>query len=42
VVYPEAVWYTYVDDADIDEIVDSHLKNGQVVERLLLPPNVGR
>jgi (2Fe-2S) ferredoxin len=42
VVYPEAVWYTYVDQADIDEIVDSHLKNGQVVERLLLPPNVGR
>jgi (2Fe-2S) ferredoxin len=42
VVYPEAVWYTYVDQNDIDEIVDSHLKNGQVVERLLLPPNVGR
>ena len=42
VVYPEAVWYTYVDQADIDEIVDSHLKNGQVVERLLLPADVGR
>jgi len=42
VVYPEAVWYTYLDQHDIDEIVDSHLKNGQVVERLLLPPNVGR
>ena len=42
VVYPEAVWYTFVDKSDIDEIVDSHLKNGQVVERLLLPPNVGR
>ena len=42
VVYPEAVWYTYVDQHDIDEIVDSHLKNGQVVERLLLPPAVGR
>ncbi len=34
VVYPEAVWYTYVDVDDIDEIVESHLKNGQVVERL--------
>ncbi len=34
VVYPEAVWYSYVDTADIDEIVDSHLANGQVVERL--------
>jgi (2Fe-2S) ferredoxin len=42
VVYPEAVWYTYVDNDDIDEIVDSHLKNGVVVERLLLPDNVGR
>nr|MDP2191202.1 (2Fe-2S) ferredoxin domain-containing protein [Rhodoferax sp.] len=34
VVYPEAVWYTYVDHHDIDEIVESHLKNGKVVERL--------
>ena len=42
VVYPEAVWYTYVDKADIDEIVESHLKNGVVVERLVLPPTVGR
>lgn len=42
VVYPEAVWYTYVDSADIDEIVDSHLVRGEVVERLLLPPHVGR
>ena len=42
VVYPDAVWYTFVDKHDIDEIVDSHLKNGQVVERLLLPASVGR
>ena len=42
VVYPEAVWYTYVDQEDIDEIVESHLKNGQVVERLLVPPTAGR
>ena len=42
VVYPEATWYTYVDNADIDEIVDSHLKQGKIVERLLLPPDVGR
>ena len=42
VVYPEAVWYTYVDAQDIDEIVESHLKNGKVVERLLTPPQVGR
>ena len=42
VVYPEGTWYTYVDNDDIDEIVDSHLKRGRVVERLLLPPDVGR
>jgi (2Fe-2S) ferredoxin len=42
VVYPEGVWYTYVDTHDIDEIVESHLKNGQVVERLLTPPELGR
>lgn len=34
VVYPDAVWYTYVDEADIDEILQSHLRDGQVVERL--------
>ena len=34
VVYPEAVWYTYVDRTDIDEIVDRHLVGGEVVERL--------
>jgi (2Fe-2S) ferredoxin len=42
VVYPEGVWYTYVDGSDIDEIVESHLKNGQVVERLRTPPELGR
>ncbi|MFT3719058.1 MAG: (2Fe-2S) ferredoxin domain-containing protein [Pseudorhodoferax sp.] len=42
VVYPEAVWYSYVDEDDIDEIVESHLKHGKVVERLLTPPHLGR
>ncbi len=42
VVYPEGVWYSYVDGQDIDEIVESHLKNGQVVTRLLTPPHLGR
>ncbi len=36
VVYPEGVWYTYVDESDLDEIIDSHLVGGKVVERLLL------
>jgi len=34
VVYPEAVWYTYLDRADIDEIIEEHLKHGRTVERL--------
>jgi (2Fe-2S) ferredoxin len=34
VVYPEGVWYTYVDEFDIDEIIDAHVIGGQVVERL--------
>lgn len=34
VVYPEGVWYTYVDEEDMDEIIDSHLVNGVPVERL--------
>lgn len=34
VVYPEAVWYTYVDREDIDEIISEHLRHGRVVERL--------
>ena len=42
VVYPEGTWYTFVDSTDIDEIVESHLKNGQPVTRLLLAPDVGR
>ena len=34
VVYPDAVWYTYVDREDIDEIIDRHVVHGEVVERL--------
>ena len=34
VVYPEGTWYTYVDEKDLDEIIDEHLKNGRIVERL--------
>lgn len=37
VIYPEAVWYTYVDREDLDEIIEEHLVNGRVVDRLLLP-----
>lgn len=34
VIYPEGVWYQYHSEADIDEIIESHLQNGQIVERL--------
>lgn len=34
VVYPEGVWYTYVDEEDVDEIIESHLVNGKPVKRL--------
>ena len=42
VVYPEGVWYTVMDKNDVNEIVESHLKHGQVVERLVVPADVGR
>jgi len=34
VVYPDGVWYTYVDKHDIDEIIEEHLLNGRIVTRL--------
>ena len=42
VVYPEAVWYSWVDHSDLDEIVERHLRDGVVVERLVLADNIGR
>lgn len=34
VVYPEGIWYTYVDQQDVDEIIDEHLMKGVIVDRL--------
>lgn len=34
VVYPQGIWYHYETEADIDEIIDSHLLKGIIVERL--------
>ena len=34
VIYPEATWYTYLDRADVDEIIEEHLQHGRIVERL--------
>ncbi|HOY69581.1 MAG TPA: (2Fe-2S) ferredoxin domain-containing protein [Methylotenera sp.] len=36
VIYPQAIWYTFVDNADIDEIIDSHLLQNKVVARLAI------
>ena len=40
VVYPDETWYTYVDKADIDEIIDEHLLKGNIVERLLIDAQI--
>ncbi|HLO96424.1 MAG TPA: (2Fe-2S) ferredoxin domain-containing protein [Burkholderiaceae bacterium] len=40
VVYPQGLWYAPRTEADIDEIVDSHLKGGQAVERLAFLPRL--
>lgn len=36
VVYPEGVWYTYEDEADLDEIIEEHLLNGRIVDKLMI------
>ena len=33
-VYPDNVWYGSVSTDDVDEIVDSHIMNGKIVEKL--------
>ena len=35
-VYPDGVWYAQVQAADVQEIIEEHLVNGRVVERLAL------
>ena len=37
VVYPEGVWYGFVTQNDVEEIVQSHLVGGEPVKRLRLP-----
>ena len=34
VVYPDAVWYRYIDEKDIDEIIESHIIKHEEVIRL--------
>ena len=37
VVYPDNVWYHQVQVEDIEDIVEDHIIDGDVVERLLMP-----
>lgn len=41
VIYPDGIWYTYNTKADVDEILESHLIGGEIVERLVLRPEDG-
>jgi (2Fe-2S) ferredoxin len=43
-VYPDGIWYAQVRASDVPEIVEEHLINGRVVERLALlrVPSVGK
>ncbi len=36
VIYPEGVWYSHVSKDDVVEIIEKHIVNGEVVERLLI------
>ena len=37
VIYPDGVWYNYKTCADIDEIIEKHIINKQLVKHLLMP-----
>jgi (2Fe-2S) ferredoxin len=43
-VYPDGIWYAQVRASDVPEIVEEHLINGRVVERLALlrVPSAGK
>ncbi len=42
VVYPEGVWYTIGNEADVIEIIECHLLKGEIVTRLLMPDQAAR
>jgi (2Fe-2S) ferredoxin len=43
-VYPDGIWYAQVRAGDVEEIINEHLINGRVVERLALlkVPSAGK
>ena len=36
VVYPDETWYSFIDEEDLDEIIESHLVNDIPVKRLMI------
>jgi (2Fe-2S) ferredoxin len=40
VVYPDDVWYHGVQEADLQEIFESHIRGGRPVKRLIYDPGV--
>ncbi|MEE8352458.1 MAG: (2Fe-2S) ferredoxin domain-containing protein, partial [Rhodospirillales bacterium] len=36
VIYPEGVWYTLNTEADVDEILETHVRDGVRVKRLMM------
>jgi (2Fe-2S) ferredoxin len=36
VIYPDNIWYSYIDEEDLSCIIQQHLINGQIVKRLLI------
>ncbi len=37
VIYPQETWYTYIDEQDVDDIINEHLLQDRIVARLRLP-----
>ena len=35
IIYPDGIWYKEVKIEDVDEILNEHIENGKIVERLL-------
>lgn len=42
VIYPEGIWYRYETEADVEEILSSHVMRGRRVHRLMLAPDPAR
>jgi (2Fe-2S) ferredoxin len=41
VIYPDGVWYRYTSQADVDEILEAHVRGQGRVKRLMLMPGDG-